>query len=121
MLWGLLQLLLCQFAGEWLAHGLGVPIPGPVLGMLLLFALLIARQGPGHGLREISQGLQRHLALLFIPAGAGIMLHFRRIADEWLALTAAVVLSTAIAMIVTALTFKYLSRWQTRRAERKSA
>lgn len=121
MLKGLIQLLLCQFAGEWLAHALNVPIPGPVVGMLLLLAMLVIRQETSPSLRDVSQALQRHLALLFIPAGAGIMLHFRRITDEWVALTAAVVVSTLIAMIVTALTFRSLSRWQARRAGRKAA
>lgn len=36
---GFAWLLLLQSAGELQAHGLHLPLPGPVAGMVLLFAL----------------------------------------------------------------------------------
>ena len=94
MLPALTQLLIFQLAGEVLARGLGLPVPGPVLGMLLLFVALLVRGGPGDSLQGTSQTLLQHLSLLFVPAGTGIMVHLHRVADEWLPLLLALLLST---------------------------
>ena len=64
MIAALTQLLLFQLAGEVIAHGFGLPIPGPVIGMALLFLFLVLRQGPSHELQQTSQGLLQHLSLL---------------------------------------------------------
>ncbi len=102
MLSALTQLLLCQLIGEVLVRALSLPVPGPVLGMLLLFVILLWRGGPGDNLRGTSQSLLQHLSLLFVPAGTGIVLHLNRVGDEWLALLLALVISTALSLLVTA-------------------
>jgi holin-like protein len=56
------------------------------------------------------QELLRHLSLLFIPAGVGIMVHGKTVLDEWIPLVIALVLSTAISIVVTALCVKWMSR-----------
>jgi len=43
MLASLSLILLCQLIGEAVVRGLGLPLPGPVLGLLLLLILLLAR------------------------------------------------------------------------------
>lgn len=108
MLAALTQLLLFQLAGEVLARGIGLPVPGPVIGMLLLFGWLILRDGPSEELRGTTQGLLQHLSLLFVPAGAGVMLHLGRMRDEWLAITVSLVVSTFIGMIVTGVLLQWL-------------
>ena len=57
-----------------------------------------------------ADGLARHLSLLFVPAGVGVMLHLHRIADEWFAIVVALVVSTLLALAATAWTFQVLSR-----------
>jgi holin-like protein len=99
-------LLLCQLLGEIIARGLNLPVPGPVLGMLLLFLALVLRGGPDEELQNTSQGLLQHLSLLFVPAGTGIMVHLHRVADEWPALLASLLISTLATLIVTALVMK---------------
>ena len=108
MLAALTQLLVFQLLGEVVARWLALPVPGPVLGMLFLFLALALRGGPGHELRETSQNLLQHLSLLFVPAGAGIMVHLNRVADEWLPLLLSLLLSTAATLVVTALVMKLL-------------
>ena len=103
-------LLFFQLAGEVLTRAFSLPIPGPVIGMLLLFMALLLRGGPDAALRDTSQGLLQHLSLLFIPAGTGIMLHLHRVADEWPALLLSVVLSTIATLGVTALTMALCQR-----------
>ncbi|MFZ2267249.1 MAG: CidA/LrgA family protein [Azonexus sp.] len=110
MLAALTQLLIFQLVGEVIARGLELPVPGPVLGMLLLFLALGLRGGPDHELQTTSQNLLQHLSLLFVPAGTGIMLHMHRIADEWPALLASLLVSTAAALVVTGLVMKLFLR-----------
>ena len=109
MLAALTQLLLFQLAGEVIAHGLALPVPGPVIGMVLLFAFLVLRQGPSHDLQGTSQGLLQHLSLLFVPAGTGVMLHLHRLQDEWLPILMSLVVSTAVTLAITALLLKALA------------
>ena len=52
----------------------------------------------------------KHLSLLFVPAGVGVMLHFHRVAAEWFPIVAALILSTIMAIIVAAVTTQWLAR-----------
>lgn len=94
MLSALTQLLVFQLAGEVVARGLNLPVPGPVPGMLFLFLALVLRGGPGEELKSTSGTLLQHLSLLFVPAGTGIMVHLHRVADEWLPLLLSLLVST---------------------------
>lgn len=110
MLMGLLILLVCQLLGEWLVLALVLPVPGPVMGMvLMLVALILMGRVPGM-IRTPSEGLLRHLALLFVPAGVGLTVHAELIAKEWLVILVALILSTVVTIIVTALVLKRLTR-----------
>ena len=109
MLSAITQLLLFQLAGELLARGLELPVPGPVLGMVLLFAMLVLRGGVDGELQHTAQSLLQHLSLLFVPAGAGIMLHLQRIADEWLPIAVALFGSTFIGLAVTAFVIRAMA------------
>lgn len=110
MISALTQLLLFQLAGEVIARGLDLPIPGPVIGMALLFLYLAWRRGPDTELQQTAQGLLRHLSLLFVPAGTGVMLHLHRLQDEWLPILLSLVVSTAVTLAVTAVIMQALSR-----------
>ena len=78
-----------------------------LLGIAAMQALAL-RGGPGQELQSTSQNLLQHLSLLFVPAGVGIMVHFHRVADEWLPLLLSLVISTAATLVVTALVMKLL-------------
>jgi holin-like protein len=103
-------LLGCQLAGEFLVRLIDLPIPGPVLGLVLMLAALALRGGVPESLRTTADGLLRHLSLLFVPAGVGVMLHFERIGDEWLALIGAVIVSTWATIAVSAVVFRIVAR-----------
>ncbi|HYC02867.1 MAG TPA: CidA/LrgA family protein [Azospirillaceae bacterium] len=103
-------LLLCQLLGELAVRAAGLPLPGPVLGMALLLVLLLWRGGPWPGLESLAGGLLGALSLLFVPAGVGLMLHGERLATEGLAIGAAVVASTLLTLLVTALTYRLVAR-----------
>lgn len=114
MLAALTLLLLCQLAGEVTVLAFGLPVPGPVLGMLCLFVLLVLRRGPSKSLETTAAELLRHLSLLFVPAGVGVMVHAHRIAEEWLPIGVALVGSTLIGLAATALTMELVIRLQRR-------
>ena len=110
MVTALTLLLCCQLAGEFAARVLGLPIPGPVLGMLLLFVLLLGRSRALEPVREPAYALLRYLSLLFVPAGVGLIRHTGRLRAELLAILVAVLVSTAATVAVTALVFQLVAR-----------
>lgn len=101
MLNALTLILVCQLAGELLSAWAGLPVPGPVIGMVLLFVYLMVRGGISDNMAMTADGLLRHLSLLFVPAGVGVMLHFRLLEKDGLAVAAALVVSTLVAIAVT--------------------
>ena len=112
---GITVLLSYQLIGEALVLLLDLPVPGPVIGMLLLFLTLLVRKRSGQALDTAAGSLLSHLSLLFVPAGVGAMLHFQRIGSEWLPISAALVLSTLLTLVVTAFVMKGLQRVLARR------
>lgn len=108
MLHALTVLLSLQLVGEVLVRGAGLPIPGPVVGMALLLAALLARPAWRSALQPTTDGLLRHLSLLFVPAGVGVVQHLQRLGDEALAVAVALTLSTWVGLAVTAWTIRWL-------------
>ena len=125
MIHGLFLLFACQLVGEIVARGLGLPVPGPVLGLLLLVLGLVAwnRLRPfddaalqGSGLGRVAAGLLANLALLFVPAGVGVTRHLDLVGEYGAAIGVALVGSTLITLLVTVFVFLAVKRWGTRRA-----
>jgi holin-like protein len=111
MLRFLALLLLCQLVGEALVVVTGAPVPGPVIGMALLFVGLVLRGGIPDGLGRVADGLLAHLSLLFVPAGVGVMVHLAMLREELLAVTVALVVSTLLTLATTGLLMTALIRW----------
>ena len=103
-------LLVCQLIGETTSYALALPIPGPVLGMVLLLAAVALRPDLLQRLRPTTSTLLTHLSLLFVPAGVGVMVHAARLASEGVAIVVAILISTVLAMAATALTVRALLR-----------
>lgn len=109
MLQTLATLLVFQAIGEALSYALKLPVPGPVVGMALLLCWLLLDANAAERMRATSLELLKHLSLLFVPAGVGVMLHVSRLADEGLAVGIALVASTLLAIAVTALVIHWMS------------
>lgn len=107
---GVTWLLLFQCAGEAVSHLLALPVPGPVVGMLLLFVALRSRDRIPDSIAVAADGLAKHLSLLFVPAGVGVMMYFGRLAGEWLPIVVALLVSTIVAIAVAAVVFAALAR-----------
>jgi holin-like protein len=103
MLESLTLLLACQLVGEVIVAYFAIPVPGPVVGMVLLFVGLCLRKGVPDPLQRTATGLLSHLSLLFVPAGTGVLLHVALIREALVPIGVSLVLSTLIAVAVTAL------------------
>ena|SRR3712207_5668287 len=118
MILDLAILLACELAGEALAFWAGLPVPGPVIGLVVLVVLLLVLGRAPSSLETTASGILEHLSLLFVPAGVGVMLQVDRIAGEWPVLLTAVLLSTWITIAVTALVTSRLTTLVDRGGER---
>ncbi len=127
MIASLSLILLCQLAGEVMVRGLALPMPGPVVGMLILLLLLLARdrfallaKGPlqGDGVEGASRGLLAHLSLLFIPAGVGVVQELDLLAEHGIAILLILAVSVVITLLVTVATFLIANRLMTRGSKR---
>lgn len=103
-------LLGCSLLGDFLSERLALPVPGPVVGMLLLLAGLMVYGSVPRGLALVSSQLLRLLALLFLPAATGVYFLRHLDASDWLALLAATTIGTLLSFTLCALLLKKLLR-----------
>lgn len=110
MIRALTLLLLCQLAGEAIVQALGLALPGPVLGMILMLAglMLLGRAAPE--LEATADGILRNLSLLFVPAAVGVVQHAAVLRQHGLVLFVALFISTVLTLIVTAAVFRLVAR-----------
>ncbi len=103
MLGGVVIILVCQVAGVFIASTFGLPIPGPVVGMVLFLGFLLIRK-PADDAPELApaNGLLKYLALLFVPAGVGVVVHLPELLSQWLPALVGVVASWFVALTGTA-------------------
>ena len=104
---GMAWLLVFQSIGELLARGLALPLPGPVIGMILLLAAL-RLPGVREPVSACADFLLSHLSLLFVPVGVGVMTHISLLGQYGLRMLVVVALSTLAGLGVTALSLHLL-------------
>jgi holin-like protein len=110
MIGAIAALLAFQLVGEVIVTALAIPIPGPVVGMLLLFAMLLVRGSAPASLSDTARGILQHLSLLFVPAGAGVLAHFSLIRSQFWGIAITLVGSTMITISVTAWVMHFFLR-----------
>ena len=110
MLFAFFFLLLCQLTGEAIVYLFRLPLPGAVVGMLILFGYLFIRGDVPPALEKTSNWILSLLALLFVPAGTGIMAHWDLLRQEWLPIVAVLILSTLLTLVFTAYSVRWIAR-----------
>ncbi|WP_461534629.1 CidA/LrgA family protein [Spongorhabdus nitratireducens] len=107
----LMILLLCLYLGEFISTLMNELLPGSILGMLLLAALL------GSGLVRLSwvesgaNFLIRWMSLLFVPIGVGAIDHLELLHSSLVALLLCCIVGTVVVMAVAGWMFQWLERY----------
>ncbi len=119
MIVSLALLLLCQLLGEVMARMLSLPLPGPIIGMILMLGLLLLRDKitnitPNElrdGTLEKTSGvILANLSLLFVPAGVGVVQRLDLFVTHGVALVIALLASTVLALLAGLATFRLIAR-----------
>lgn len=109
MIKGFAALLLFQLLGESIVFVTGLAVPGPVVGLLLLFIAMRAslRFGwsPWAPVESASTALLSNLGLLFVPAGVGVVTLGRFVEGQTFAIVVVLVVSAVMTLGATMLAF----------------
>jgi holin-like protein len=111
MINGLMWLIGCQVVGEVIVRVADIQVPGPVIGMVVLFVLLqLRRSGDDATVVRAADGLLEHLQLLFIPAGVGVVVYLDTIRDNAVPILGAMLVSWFLGLALVAWTVVALER-----------
>lgn len=101
-------LVALQLVGDALVARTGWPVPGSLVGLLLLLSGLVLRGRVPQALDDVSAPLLRHLMLLLIPSVAAVGLYAGLLAQHAVAFLLVSVGVTALTIVVTAWTLRRL-------------
>jgi len=96
--------------GELLSKSLNLPVPGNILGMVILFILLCTKVIKVDNISTVTNFLLDHLAFFFIPAGVGLMSSIGIIKSTWWQLIVVCLSTTIIIIGVTGIIVQVISR-----------
>lgn len=117
LLRGLSWLVLCQLLGTALNVLLVPMLPGPIIGMLLLFGFLLLRGEVGEPLHLASSSLLKYLPLLLVPPAVGVMAYAGDIFADFWAIVGALLLSLLISIVFAGWLMQKLIERQQRRED----
>lgn len=103
----LIILIVC-FLGEVLNKVVHVPLPGSIIGMILLFIFLITGIVKVGMIEDISKFLLDHLAFFFIPSGVGLLAYMGILSKNLLPILIICSVTTILVMLVTGLTIQFI-------------
>jgi len=106
---GFTLLLLYQVLGEAIARLFALDLPGPVIGLVLLWPSLAVPWVHRH-VSEVAGFLLSNLSLLFIPVGVGVILHLELLSTIWWQIALALLVSTLLGLATTVLLLRGLIR-----------
>jgi holin-like protein len=106
----LLIILVIYFAGEILTRFFNLPVPGNIMGMILLIILLSTNVVKLEMVDTVANFLLDHLAFFFIPAGVGLLTSLVVIKDSLIRLLIVCFISTIITIAVTAIVVEFMTK-----------
>ncbi|MCQ4249288.1 CidA/LrgA family protein [Pseudomonas stutzeri] len=118
LLRGLTWLVLFQLLGTALNVLILPVLPGPIIGLVLLFVALLMRGQASESLQLAASSLLRYLPLLLVPPAVGVMAYTEAILDDFWAIVGVLVLSLVVSLVFTGWLMQVLIRRQQRRAGR---
>ena len=103
-------ILVFQLAGEALVRVTGIPFPGRVLGLLLLWLSLSKGWVAAKSVEAAADFLLQNLTLFFTPVVVGAVVYRELLAANWFAIGLALLVSTAAGLLVTGKAAQYLEK-----------
>lgn len=103
-------LLIICYAGEILKDFFHLPLPGNIIGMILLFFLMCSNVIKLDNLKEISDFLMEHLAFFFVPAGVGLMAYMGILEQNWAVILGISFITTILVAVVTGGSIELMKR-----------
>lgn len=116
----LLIILVIYFVGEFTSKLFNLPVPGNIIGMILLLILLCTKVIKLEMIETVSKFLLDHLAFFFIPAGVGLLTSLDVIKNNWGKLLFLCLVTTIIVIAVTSLTIEFMTSKKLTKQEEKS-
>lgn len=107
----------CLAAGEALVWATGIPVPGSIIGMLILTACLQTGLLKLRHVEGVADFLVRNLGFFFVPAGVALVDYFDVLREQWLAIVGSAVLSTWVVLAVTGHGHQLIRKYMSKRAE----
>lgn len=99
---GALLVFAAYYLGLFVVNALALPIPGPLMGLLLLLGeFFIFPKLEVHTARFVSLPL-KHMSLFFVPAVLGVSIYWNDIQANALAIAIAIIATTSLSLGLTA-------------------
>ena len=108
---GVFIILAFYMLGNLISYLIGGIIPGSVCGMILLFVALCLRIVKPESVRSVARALTQNMAVLFVPAGVGIMAQYDLIAQNWVGIMTITIVCTLLVLITTGWITQYLDKY----------
>ncbi len=110
---GVVIILAAYLVGEFISRLLGSLFPGSVLGMLLLFVLLQMGVVKEESIKGICNFILNNMMMLFVPVTVGIMISYRLIIDNWVAVIVTLIISTFLVLLIVGALQQFIGkRWR---------
>lgn len=94
--------------GELISKGFSIPLPGNIIGMIILLVLLCTKVIKVEKIENISTFFLDHLSFFFIPAGVGLISSFSSIKDSLIYILLLCLITTAIVIISTGIIVQFI-------------
>jgi holin-like protein len=98
------------YAGDLIHDYTGIPVPGNILGMLILLLLLCLKIVKLDQIREVSDFFLKRLSFFFLPPAIGLMLVGDDVKSQWPLLLFLCIVITVVTMVTTGWTVQLLSK-----------
>jgi len=102
-------LITLQLLGEVVVQVSGLPVPGAVIGLVLLYVMLVWRGEVSGEMSRTSGFLLQNLGVLFVPAGVGVIAYLPMIASQWWSILLVLLISVTATIAITGLVVTWLS------------
>lgn len=120
LLYGLTWLVVFQLLGTAVSVLLLPMLPGPIVGLVLLFIFLLVRGQLNESIQQAATTLLRYLPLMLVPPAIGVMAYTHEILEHFWAVVGVLVVSLALSLVFTGWLMQRLIERQARRQEEKS-